>query len=94
MEVEGAERNGSLQVPLEVPSKSLNEIITLKKKKMKCQEITTNETDIKILETQLAVAHDWNGIAHDKKKTKDLTQRHHQMREYLMDMLIQQRKIP
>ncbi|GIY57973.1 hypothetical protein CDAR_284531 [Caerostris darwini] len=93
MEVEGAERNGSLQVPLEVPSKSFNEITYIEKEKLKCQEITTTETDIKILETQLAVAHNWNGVAHDKK-TKHLTQRHHQIREYLMVMLFQQRKIP
>ncbi|GIX72786.1 hypothetical protein CDAR_72111 [Caerostris darwini] len=39
-----------------------------------------------MLETQLAIAHDWNGVAHD------VAQEHHQMREYLMDLLIQQRK--
>ncbi|GIY90914.1 hypothetical protein CDAR_491241 [Caerostris darwini] len=39
-----------------------------------------------MLETQLAVAHNWNGTA------KDVTQGHCQMRQYLTDMLTQQRK--
>ncbi|GIX72542.1 hypothetical protein CEXT_466561 [Caerostris extrusa] len=86
MELEGAERNGPFQVPLEVPLKSSNEISYIEKEKIRCQEIITTQADIKMLETQLAVAHDWNGIA------KDVAQGHHQMRQYLTDMLTQQRK--
>ncbi|GIZ03309.1 hypothetical protein CEXT_163181 [Caerostris extrusa] len=57
------------------------------KRKTRCQEITTTQADIKMLETQLAVAHDWNGTA------KDVAQGHCQMRQYLTDMLLtQQRK--
>ncbi|GIY68346.1 hypothetical protein CDAR_17491 [Caerostris darwini] len=86
MELEGAEGNGPFQVPLEVPLKSSTEISYIEKEKTRCQEIITTETDIKMLETQLAVAHDWNGIA------KDVAQGHYHMRQYLMGMLIQQRK--
>ncbi|GIX98182.1 hypothetical protein CEXT_667311 [Caerostris extrusa] len=49
-------------------------------------KITATQADIKMLETQLAVAHDWNGTA------KDVAQGHCQMRQYLTDMLTQQRK--
>ncbi|GIY12968.1 hypothetical protein CDAR_525591 [Caerostris darwini] len=87
MELEGAEGNGLFQVPLEVPLKSSNEISYIEKEKTRCQEIITTQADIKILETQLAVAHDWNRTA------KDVAQGHYQMRQYLTDMLTQQRKI-
>ncbi|GIY50738.1 hypothetical protein CEXT_372271 [Caerostris extrusa] len=86
MELEGAEGNGLFQVPLEVPLQSSNEISYIEKEKTSCHEITTTQADIKMLETQLAVAHDWNGAA------KDVAQRHCQMRQYLTDMLTQQRK--
>ncbi|GIY94035.1 hypothetical protein CEXT_134281 [Caerostris extrusa] len=86
MELEGAEGNGLFQVPLEVPLQSSNVISYIEKEKTRCQEITTTQADIKMLETQLAVAHDWNGTA------KDVAQGHCQMRQYLTDMLTQQRK--
>ncbi|GIY15112.1 hypothetical protein CDAR_102461 [Caerostris darwini] len=65
MELEGAEGNGLFQVPLEVPLQRSNEIFYIEKEKTRCQEITTTQADIKMLETQLAVAHDWNGTAKD-----------------------------
>ncbi|GIY68919.1 hypothetical protein CDAR_293981 [Caerostris darwini] len=85
MTVEDSEGNGSSQVPLEVSSKSSNVIsdIGKKKKSGRCQGITNTEIYLKMLETQLAVAHDWSGIAHD------VAQGHHQMSECLMDMLNQ-----
>ncbi|GIX77176.1 hypothetical protein CEXT_383171 [Caerostris extrusa] len=86
MELEGAEGNGLFQVPLEVPLQSSNQISYIENEKTRCQEITTTQADIKTLETQLAVAHDWNGTA------KDVAQGHCQMRQYLTDMLTQQRK--
>ncbi|GIY25050.1 hypothetical protein CEXT_243571 [Caerostris extrusa] len=33
------------------------------------EEITNTENDTKMMERQLAVVHDWNGIAHDHSKT-------------------------
>ncbi|GIY05155.1 reverse transcriptase [Caerostris darwini] len=55
MELEGAEGNEPFQIALEVPLKSSNEISYIEKEKIRCQEITTIQTDIKMLETQLAL---------------------------------------
>ncbi|GIY77220.1 hypothetical protein CEXT_73451 [Caerostris extrusa] len=71
MELEGAEGNGLFQVPLEVPLQSSNEISYNEKEKIKCQEITTTQADIKMLETQLAVA--TTGMEQLKMLPKDIT---------------------
>ncbi|GIY56092.1 hypothetical protein CDAR_113521 [Caerostris darwini] len=83
MEAEGAEWNRPFQVTFwKYPRRVLMRFLILKRKI--CQEITTTETGIKMLETQQAVGHDWKGTV------QDIAQGHHQMRQYLIDMLIQQ----